>query len=83
MIITAHPANVCQPYDVHLVLAVTMAKGMGNGIPLAAVVTTPEIAACMSPSNAVHFNTFGGNPLSCAVGSTVLDVSSERNHKSS
>ena len=58
-----------------LMLVVTMAKGLGNGIPLAAVVTTPEVAACMSPSQAVHFNTFGGNPLSCAVGSTVLDVS--------
>ncbi|KAK2170495.1 hypothetical protein NP493_1149g00072 [Ridgeia piscesae] len=66
-------------FEMHDVIPdiVTMAKGMGNGIPLAAVVTTPEIAACMSPSNAVHFNTFGGNPLSCAVGSTVLDVLEE------
>ncbi|KAJ8303415.1 hypothetical protein KUTeg_019811 [Tegillarca granosa] len=51
---------------------VTMAKGMGNGFPLAAVVTTPEIASCMG--QALHFNTFGGNPISCAVGSAVLDV---------
>ncbi len=40
---------------------VTMAKGMGNGFPMAAVVTTPEIGAVMG--NALHFNTFGGNPV--------------------
>lgn len=51
---------------------VTMAKGIGNGFPLAAVVTTPEIAAALTKSN--HFNTFGGNPLACTVGTTVLDV---------
>lgn len=54
---------------------VTMAKGIGNGFPLAAVVTTPEIAATMG--TALHFNTYGGNPLSCAVGSAVLDVIDE------
>jgi len=51
---------------------VTMAKGIGNGFPLAAVVTTPEIAATMS--QALHFNTFGGNPMASAVGMAVLDV---------
>ena len=50
-----------------------MAKGMGNGFPLAAVVTTPEIASTLG--GALHFNTFGGNPMSCAVGCAVLDVS--------
>jgi alanine-glyoxylate transaminase/(R)-3-amino-2-methylpropionate-pyruvate transaminase len=40
---------------------VTMAKGIGNGAPLAAVVTTPKIAAVMAQK--VHFNTFGGNPV--------------------
>ncbi|XP_041375201.1 alanine--glyoxylate aminotransferase 2, mitochondrial-like [Gigantopelta aegis] len=54
---------------------VTMAKGMGNGFPIGAVVTTPEIAKVMG--NALHFNTFGGNPLSCAVGSSVIDVIDE------
>ncbi|XP_071959677.1 alanine--glyoxylate aminotransferase 2, mitochondrial-like [Antedon mediterranea] len=54
---------------------VVMAKGMGNGFPLAAVVTTPEIAQTMH--QALHFNTFGGNPMSCAVGSAVLDVMDE------
>lgn len=51
-----------------------MAKGIGNGFPLAAVVTTPEIA--LSMAKALHFNTYGGNPLACAVGSAVLDVGS-------
>ncbi|XP_005093514.1 alanine--glyoxylate aminotransferase 2, mitochondrial [Aplysia californica] len=54
---------------------VTMAKGMGNGYPMGAVVTTPEIAATLS--SALHFNTFGGNPVACAVGSAVLDVIDE------
>ena len=54
-------------------IAVAMAKGIGNGFPLAAVVTTPEIAASLG--KALHFNTFGGNPLSCAVGAKVLEVS--------
>uniref|UniRef100_A0A3P8NSF5 Alanine--glyoxylate aminotransferase 2, mitochondrial n=1 Tax=Astatotilapia calliptera TaxID=8154 RepID=A0A3P8NSF5_ASTCA len=51
---------------------VTMAKGIGNGFPVGAVVTTPEIAA--SFVKASHFNTFGGNPLACAVASSVLDT---------
>ncbi|MFL6527900.1 MAG: aspartate aminotransferase family protein [Chthoniobacterales bacterium] len=51
---------------------VTMAKGIGNGCPLAAVVTTPEIAATVA--NRTHFNTFGGNPVVCAQGQAVLEV---------
>jgi len=51
---------------------VTMAKGIGNGAPLAAVVTTPEIAAVMAQR--VHFNTFGGNPVCSAIGTAVLEV---------
>uniref|UniRef100_A0A4W6CBD6 Alanine--glyoxylate aminotransferase 2, mitochondrial n=1 Tax=Lates calcarifer TaxID=8187 RepID=A0A4W6CBD6_LATCA len=51
---------------------VTMAKGIGNGFPIGAVVTTPEIAA--SFAKASHFNTFGGSPVACAVASSVLDV---------
>lgn len=49
-----------------------MAKGIGNGFPLAAVVTTPDIANSLS--KAAHFNTYGGNPVSCAVGEAVLEV---------
>ena len=54
---------------------VTMAKGIGNGFPLAAVVTTPEIGAVMT--RALHFNTYGGNPLASAVGIAVLDAIEE------
>jgi alanine-glyoxylate transaminase/(R)-3-amino-2-methylpropionate-pyruvate transaminase len=51
---------------------VTMAKGIGNGCPLAAVVTTPEIADTVTKRT--HFNTFGGNPVVCAQGKAVLEV---------
>jgi alanine-glyoxylate transaminase/(R)-3-amino-2-methylpropionate-pyruvate transaminase len=54
---------------------VTMAKGIGNGVPLAAVVTTPAIAAAMA--SRIHFNTFGGNPVVSAVGKAVLEVIDE------
>lgn len=85
-----------------------MAKGIGNGFPLAAVVTTPGkydnnyygcssnsfawlylslpsylFSSCFSVSTeiaqtmgkALHFNTYGGNPMACTVGSAVMDVS--------
>ncbi len=51
---------------------VTMAKGIGNGAPLAAVVTTAKIA--QSLVGKVHFNTFGGNPVVSAIGKAVLEV---------
>lgn len=51
---------------------VTMGKPMGNGHPMAAVVTTREIADAFD-SGMRYFNTFGGNPVSCAVGLAVLD----------
>ncbi len=51
---------------------VTMAKGIGNGFPLAAVVTTPEIARTIAER--IHFNTYGGNPMACAQGKAVLEV---------
>jgi 4-aminobutyrate aminotransferase-like enzyme/Ser/Thr protein kinase RdoA (MazF antagonist) len=52
---------------------VTMGKPMGNGHPLGAVVTTPEIAASFD-NGMEYFNTFGGNPVSCAIGLAVLDL---------
>lgn len=55
---------------------VTMGKPMGNGFPLGAVVTTPDIAASFA-TGMEYFNTFGGNPVACAVGLAVLDVLSE------
>ncbi len=54
---------------------VTMAKGIGNGLPLAAVVTTSEIAATLAQN--LHINTFGGNPLVSAAGLAVLEVIEE------
>ncbi len=52
---------------------VTMGKPIGNGHPMGAVVTTPEIAASFA-NGMEYFNTFGGNPVSCAVGLAVLNV---------
>ncbi len=52
---------------------VTMGKPIGNGHPMGAVVTTPAIAASFA-NGMEYFNTFGGNPVSCAVGLAVLDV---------
>ena len=51
---------------------VTMAKSIGNGCALAAVVTTPKIAEALRQR--VHFNTFGGGPVACAQGLAVLEV---------
>ena len=51
---------------------VTMAKGIGNGAAMGAVVTTPEIARALTER--IHFNTFGGNPVACTAGRTVLEV---------
>jgi 4-aminobutyrate aminotransferase-like enzyme len=52
---------------------VTLGKPMGAGHPLAAVVTTPEIAEKFA-SKSSYFNTFGGNPVSTAVGKAVIDI---------
>jgi 4-aminobutyrate aminotransferase-like enzyme/Ser/Thr protein kinase RdoA (MazF antagonist) len=52
---------------------VTLGKPIGNGHPLAAVITTPEIADIFA-NGMEYFNTFGGNPVSCAIGMAVMDV---------
>ena len=52
---------------------VTMGKSMGNGHPLSAVVTTKKIADLFD-NGMEYFNSFGGNPVSCAVGHAVLNV---------
>jgi 4-aminobutyrate aminotransferase-like enzyme/Ser/Thr protein kinase RdoA (MazF antagonist) len=52
---------------------ITLGKPMGNGHPLAAVITTPEIANSFN-TGMEFFSTTGGNPVSCAVGMAVLDV---------
>lgn len=52
---------------------VALGKPIGNGHPLAAVITTPEIANSFN-TGMEFFSTTGGNPVSCAVGMAVLDV---------
>jgi 4-aminobutyrate aminotransferase-like enzyme/Ser/Thr protein kinase RdoA (MazF antagonist) len=51
----------------------TLGKPIANGHPVGAVVTTPEIAASFA-NGMEYFNSFGGNPVSCAIASSVLDV---------
>jgi alanine-glyoxylate transaminase/(R)-3-amino-2-methylpropionate-pyruvate transaminase len=51
---------------------VTMAKGIGNGAPLGACTTRPEIAAVMK--RRLHFNTFAGNPVVMTQGLATLEV---------
>lgn len=55
---------------------VTLGKPIGNGFPLAAVIATPEIAGAFA-TGMEYFNTFGGNPVACAVGLAVLEVIAE------
>ena len=56
---------------------VTMGKPMGNGHPVAGLVTSPEIMARFRTSFR-YFNTFGGNPVSCAAAMAVLDELQDR-----
>ncbi|WP_410006939.1 aminotransferase class III-fold pyridoxal phosphate-dependent enzyme [Aequorivita nionensis] len=55
---------------------VTMGKPAGNGHPLAIVACTKEVAEKFN-TGMEYFNTFGGNPVSCAIGRTVLEVVEE------
>jgi 4-aminobutyrate aminotransferase-like enzyme/Ser/Thr protein kinase RdoA (MazF antagonist) len=55
---------------------VVLGKPIGNGFPLAAVITTTEVAASFD-NGMEFFSTFGGNPVSCAAGLAVLDVLEE------
>ena len=57
---------------------VTMGKPIGDGHPMAAVVTTREVTDSFN-NGMEYFNTFGGNPVSCAVGLAVLDVIESQN----
>ena len=52
---------------------VTLGKPIGNGHPIGAVITTPAIARSFE-TGMEYFNTFGGNPVSCAAALAVLDV---------
>jgi len=53
---------------------VTVGKPMGNGHPVAAVITTKAIADSFSKTGVEYFNTYGGNPVSCAIANAVFDV---------
>ncbi|CTQ49903.1 aspartate aminotransferase family protein [Jannaschia donghaensis] len=49
-----------------------VAKGIGGGFPLGALLSTERAASGMKPGN--HGSTYGGNPLACAVGNAVMDI---------
>ena len=55
---------------------VPIAKGIGGGFPIGAVLMNKKVAAGMTPGT--HGSTFGGNPLAMAVGNTVMDIVSSR-----
>jgi 4-aminobutyrate aminotransferase-like enzyme/Ser/Thr protein kinase RdoA (MazF antagonist) len=57
---------------------ITMAKGMGNGQPLGAVITRREIAEALE-AEGYFFSSSGGSPVSCRIGMAVLDVMEEEN----
>ncbi len=50
----------------------TLAKGLGGGVPIGAMLATEKVAEAFGPGS--HGSTFGGNPLSCTAALTVLDV---------
>ena len=54
----------------------TLAKGLGNGVPIGACVARGKAAELFTPGS--HGSTFGGNPLACRVGCTVLDIIQEQ-----
>jgi len=58
---------------------VTVGKPIGNGHPMSAIITTREIADSFLKGRGSYFNTFGGNPVSCAIGHAVLDVLENEN----
>lgn len=53
----------------------TLAKGLGGGVPIGAMLASDTIAPALSAGS--HGTTFGGNPMSCAVANTILDVIEE------
>jgi 4-aminobutyrate aminotransferase-like enzyme len=57
---------------------VALGKPIGNGYPIGAVITTPEIAACFD-NGMEFFSTFGGSTVACTVGEAVLEVVQSEN----
>ena len=55
---------------------VPIAKGIGGGFPIGAVLMNKKVARCMTPGT--HGSTFGGNPLAMSVGNTVMDIVSTK-----
>lgn len=53
---------------------VTLAKAIGNGHPVGIVITTEEIAESFAATGVSYFNTYGGNPVSCAILNAVLNA---------
>ncbi len=53
----------------------TLAKGLGSGVPIGACLAAGTAAGVFKPGN--HGSTFGGNPLACAAALTTLDVIEE------
>jgi len=53
----------------------TIAKPIGGGLPLGAVLCKDDIASCISPGD--HGTTFGGNPVACALGAQIIDIVSD------
>ena len=60
----------CEQYNLRPDI-VTLAKGLGGGLPIGAVLMNSKVAACMGPGT--HGSTFGGNPVVCAGANAVLD----------
>jgi len=56
---------------------VTLAKALGGGIPIGAMLAKPEVAASFTPGS--HGTTFGGNPVACAAALAVLDALEKEN----
>ena len=73
---TGHHYWAHQNYDV-VPDMITMAKGIGNGAPLGGMTTTVGISEVMK--RRVHFNTFGGNPISMTQGLATLEIIDEEN----
>lgn len=71
VVCTLGAATILNPTS-SMISNTTRVQGIGNGLPLAAVVTTPEIASVLT--SRIHFNTYGGNPVVSAAGQAVLRV---------